>query len=384
MSNHHTSNLGLGNLDRLTANNGSNPPRHYDMFSSFPRPQLPFSNEDLLSNSESDDENVTPSAANLSAPRLPLFSRCPLTNRVTMERPLSPNRSGSSVGVSPSAGGKMRSSMSLSPLKNLSLNSPIKSRPLTNSSAVNNPRYGDYDPMFGGAPRIPLLNLNNLASFNNSYNVSPNNSFSSSSSNGQNSYLDSISNNNNNNTSFKSTYSQMARKEPSLPVMEPPRITSSPTGEVQTCYVPPVNPKPSKNVVAKLSLDDVQDDSVVAMNNKHGKGKYWFKSGNPTPDPRWQSCQQLMIGPIPGDVEYSTLRSAFLSKGHTIHLFIQNNQAWLEKNQEKFGKKQVKFGYVVYTDSAVAGRLLAQGHVVVGYARVAVKEMDGAPAQFVN
>ena len=40
-------------------------------------------------------------------------------------------------------------------------------------------------------------------------------------------------------------------------------------------------------------------------------------------------------------------RSAFLSKGHTIHLFIQNNQAWLEKNQEKFGKKQVKFGYVV-------------------------------------
>ena len=40
-----------------------------------------------------------------------------------------------------------------------------------------------------------------------------------------------------------------------------------------------------------------------------------------------------MIGPIPGDVEYSTLQSAFLSKGHTIHLFVQNNQAWLEKNQ---------------------------------------------------
>ena len=49
------------------------------------------------------------------------------------------------------------------------------------------------------------------------------------------------------------------------------------------------------------------------------------------------------------DILYSILlsRSAFLSKGHTIHLFIQNNQAWLEKNQEKFGKKQVKFGYVV-------------------------------------
>ena len=86
-------------------------------------------------------------------------------------------------------------------------------------------------------------------------------------------------------------------------------------------------------------------------------------NGCPTPDPRWCAKQQLMIDPIPGDVEYATLRSAFLSKGyfkiqnkqkiilyiagHTIHLFIQNNQAWLEKNQEKFGKKQVKFGYVV-------------------------------------
>lgn len=44
----------------------------------------------------------------------------------------------------------------------------------------------------------------------------------------------------------------------------------------------------------------------------------------------------------------------------------------------------MKFGYVVYTDSAVASRLLAQGYVMVGYAKVAVKEMDGQPAQFVN
>ena len=77
----------------------------------------------------------------------------------------------------------------------------------------------------------------------------------------------------------------------------------------------------------------IQDDSLVSLTNKHGKGKYWFVSGYPTPDPRWSSIQQLIIGPIPGDVEYSTLQSAFLSKGHTIHLFVQNNQAWLEKNQ---------------------------------------------------
>jgi len=138
------------------------------------------------------------------------------------------------------------------------------------------------------------------------------------------------------------------------------------------------------STMAKPSLDEVRDDSLVALTNKHGKGKYWFKSGCPTPDPRWPARQQLMIGPIPGDVEYATLRSAFLSKGHTIHLFIQNNQAWLEKNQEKFGKKQVKFGYVVYTEQEVARRLFTSGHVMVGHAKVKVKEMDGQPAQFSN
>ena len=62
---------------------------------------------------------------------------------------------------------------------------------------------------------------------------------------------------------------------------------------------------------------------------------------------------------------FTSSRSAFLSKGHTIHLFIQNNQAWLEKNQEKFGKKQVKFGYVVFTEAETAERLFRQGGVVV-------------------
>ena len=31
-------------------------------------------------------------------------------------------------------------------------------------------------------------------------------------------------------------------------------------------------------------------------------------------------------GPIPGDCDYSELRTAFLSHGQTCHLFIQNNQ----------------------------------------------------------
>merc|ERR1719234_525949 len=171
---------------------------------------------------------------------------------------------------------------------------------------------------------------------------------------------------------------------PFHPLPLAPRDIYGPCLSIRRPWPSSVNLPSPPAASSKPSLDEVKDDSLVAMTNKHGKGKYWFKSGCPTPDPRWSARQQLMIGPIPGDVEYATLRSAFLSKGHTIHLFIQNNQAWLEKNQEKFGKKQVKFGYVVYTEPEVARRLLSQGHVLVGHARVAVKEMDGQPALFNN
>ena len=55
-------------------------------------------------------------------------------------------------------------------------------------------------------------------------------------------------------------------------------------------------------------------------------------------------------------------------------------QAWLERNQEKFGSRQVtdkdicektttclqvKFGYVVFTEAETAERLFRQGGVVV-------------------
>jgi len=140
--------------------------------------------------------------------------------------------------------------------------------------------------------------------------------------------------------------------------------------------------KNSRSTIHKPSLDEVKDNSVVALTNKFGKGKYWFKSASPTPDPRWSSDQQLMIGPIPGDVEYSQLRAAFLAQGHTLHLFIQNNQGWLEKNHEKFGAKHVKFGYVVYTEKDTARRLLCAGFVPVGIVKIRVKEMDGQPAIF--
>jgi hypothetical protein len=139
---------------------------------------------------------------------------------------------------------------------------------------------------------------------------------------------------------------------------------------------------------SKPSLDSFLCTSLVALTNKQGEGKYWFKSGCPTPDPRWPASQQLMIGPIPGDVEYSELRTAFLGRGHTCHLFIQNNQAWLERNQEKFGPRQVKFGYVVYSEADIAARLYRQGSLAVRrgavgtQCQVKVKRMDGLPALF--
>jgi len=351
----------LGNLDRLSSSGKSN---SYDIFSSFSLPKLPYDDVYL----SDDEENTAPK------PRLPLFSRCPFTNKATLEHPTS--------SATSSSGGKMKSALSLSPLKLSS--SPVKpASPLKNGGGG---RGVGYD-ILGHGPRVPLLSISNQC--NRNLNVTE---------------------------PSKISYSQIAKKpaevmEPamrplsmsppsrvgshlsSVGLSSPPRgamssgggsLASPPSFLTSVTNTSPMGKLANKNAVSKPSLDDVKDDSLVALTNKHGKGKYWFKSGCPTPDPRWPAIQQLMIGPIPGDVEYSTLRSAFLSKGHTIHLFIQNNQAWLEKNQEKFGKKQVKFGYVVYTDSAVAQRLLAAGHVMVGHARVAVKEMDGQPAQFVN
>ena len=128
----------------------------------------------------------------------------------------------------------------------------------------------------------------------------------------------------------------------------------------------------SQQRTVKASLDDIKDTSVTALNNKQGKGKYWFKSSCPTPDPRWPEALQLMIGPVPVDLDNAQLRTALVAMGRTIHIFIQNKAAWLEKNQ-------VKFGYVVYTDAAVPFGLLESGGIIVGKTKIRVKAMDGRP-----
>jgi len=174
---------------------------------------------------------------------------------------------------------------------------------------------------------------------------------------------------------------------PLHPLPLPPRDLYGPSLSIRRPWPSSVNPPSPPAASSKPSLDAILCTSLVALTNKHREGKYWFKSGCPTPDPRWPAVQQLMAGPIPGDCDYSELRTAFLSHGQTCHLFIQNNQAWLERNQEKFGSRQVKFGYVVFTEAETAERLFRQGGVVVRRAsgeriQVRVKRMDGLPAQF--
>jgi len=354
----------------------SNLSQNVSYFSGFGISALPASPEQACQEREdlffSDDEENDPK------PRLPLFGRCPLTNRAYLDH-TPPSRKPLKSASSPYSPAKSPYSP-FSPTKTTyspySLYSPSKmfspTKPGMSPYYREDKLVGQETDLYGRSrllmdvnSRMPLLQISN-----NRQNYERN-------------------------SPKKISWSQVARKSAPNPedLRTPPGFNVGPADvaharNVSTNLFPALTPEERKKAAAVLqakpSLDDVQDDSAVAMTNKHGKGKYWFKSGCPTPDPRWPARQQLMIGPIPGDVEYATLRSAFLSKGHTIHLFIQNNQAWLEKNQEKFGKKQVKFGYVVYTEPEVARRLLSQGHVMVGHARVAVKEMDGQPALFNN
>lgn len=375
-------------------------------FSSFGRSNLPSSPGDQVVH-ERDDLFFSDDEENDPKPRLPLFGRCPLTNRAFLDHTPPSRKPLKSATNSPYSPAKMSSPYSpakmSSPYSPYSLYSPSKAFSPIKGSNNYSPYYREERlaspelDLFGRSrllmdvsSRMPLLQISsNVPNYEQSRGMSPK----------------------------KPSWSQVARKTnammeertpPGFHHQQVPQARNVSTNLFPTeentrgenllqlanrkttikaaaaAGTVPASSANTSSLQAKPSLDEVPDDSLVAMTNKHGKGKYWFKSGCPTPDPRWPARQQLMIGPIPGDVEYATLRSAFLSKGHTIHLFIQNNQAWLEKNQEKFGKKQVKFGYVVYTEPEVARRLLSQGHVLVGHARVAVKEMDGQPALFNN
>ena len=120
---------------------------------------------------------------------------------------------------------------------------------------------------------------------------------------------------------------------------------------------------------------------VIVQSSKNQK--YLFNSKCPFPNPKWPSKHQLMVGPMPLKLEVSALRSAFVSKGHVINVYIDSLCFTLPLSHplSKVGQQtHVKFGYIVYSKPEDARNLLAEGYVMVGQAKVAVKEMDGKPA----
>merc|ERR1719187_1667226 len=108
----------------------------YDIFSSFNLTHKLTNMEDIFL---SDDEENSPK------PRLPLFSRCPVTNRAQLEHP--------QQTASP---GKMKSALSLSPLK---LSSPVKPQ-------RGSPVKGRGYDILGHGPRVPLLAISNQCNRN--------------------------------------------------------------------------------------------------------------------------------------------------------------------------------------------------------------------------
>ena len=140
-----------------------------------------------------------------------------------------------------------------------------------------------------------------------------------------------------------------------------------------------------KENLKDLATTVTQSLSEVSKKQVSKNQKYLFNAKCPLPDPKWSSRQQLMVGPIPVKVEVSALRSAFVSKGHVINVYIDTLYFTLPSShpwaKSKFGQQtHVKFGYIVYSKPEVARNLLAEGYVMVGQAKVAVKEMDGKPA----
>jgi len=102
---------------------------------------------------------------------------------------------------------------------------------------------------------------------------------------------------------------------------------------------------------------------------------YRFKAREPTADPRYPSDQQLMIGPIPGNLEhdviYNNLRGIFQSRGPVCFMFIHKNAV---KDLET--GKLIKFGYVVFAEKGVAQRVLKEGNITFsGGHSVRVKAM---------
>ena len=107
-----------------------------------------------------------------------------------------------------------------------------------------------------------------------------------------------------------------------------------------------------KQLMIRSTTEEENKKAEAYEMNKWREHRWKFKSSEPFPDPRWSPEQQLMIGPIPGDMRPRDVESALVFHGPIHWIFIQDNRVWLKKNKERFMKEGkmhrfVKFGYIV-------------------------------------
>jgi len=169
-----------------------------------------------------------------------------------------------------------------------------------------------------------------------------------------------VSSNNSNSSSSRSSprapsYSAVIKKEP---------LDNRP----QINFVKADKPKPVLTQKSEPKKIGKAAESALAAG-------YRFKAREPTADPRYPSDQQLMIGPIPGNLEhdviYNNLRGIFQSRGPVCFMFIHKNAV---KDLET--GKLIKFGYVVFAEKGVAQRVLKEGNITFsGGHSVRVKAM---------
>lgn len=92
---------------------------------------------------------------------------------------------------------------------------------------------------------------------------------------------------------------------------------------------------------------------------------YRFRSKSPRPDTRFPADQQLVIGPIPGNLEhdviYNSLRGIFQSRGAVCFMFVHKSAV-----KDDISGKQVKFGYVVFAEKGTAQKVMREGSVSIG------------------
>jgi len=154
------------------------------------------------------------------------------------------------------------------------------------------------------------------------------------------------------------SYSSMAKKEPLQPQ------------KPQNSFVKINKPEPRKT-----SSSHVVNGQHVKVAETALSAGYRFKARNPEADPRYPADQQLMVGPIPGNLEhdviYNSLRAIFQARGPVCFMFVHKSAV-----KDNDSGKLVKFGYVVFAEKGVAQKVLREGTVTLGGGhRIKVREM---------